>query len=215
MSGSEIFSAKQDRAKWFIDHADRVWRAHCEVAERYAARGRTLLTLATTMLGGSVVALGTGLGKISSLGLPLGWRVAVLVLSLAVVGVTLFYLVSAMAGILDSRRLSQKAEVLGRRDRVPPAAELPGEPPPKPGPVVAAQELFYSHATLEQIQRELDPLAFLTASKLLVAARDLERRNIRQRYRIQAAEQDLGKASVGVGLTLLVFLAILGLQILV
>ena len=186
-----------------MKHADRIWEAEREVAARYADRSKTLVTFASSVLGGTVVAMGLTLTR-TRMELPL-WAVLIFtVISLGLLGFCLFYLIRVPVFLLRSVVFPTQAENSYKQDIVGQLAEIErseqpvmetetsGESGAKTQRVpTASHELILPAEFLEYAGTKADSSTAIVAAQILQAAEELRERNLREKHRIQAGEESL------------------------
>lgn len=181
-----------------LNHADRIWEAEREVASRYADRSKTLVTFSSSVLGGTVVAMGLTLTRIDRLDLSL-WAIVILtIVNLVLLGCCLFYLMRVPIFLLRSVVFPIKAENSYQKDvTLPPlgsprgeVSQAHGETPPLRVPT-ASHELILPAEFLEYAAMKTESGTAIVAAQILQAAEELRERNLREKHRIQAGEESL------------------------
>lgn len=202
-----------------IEHADRVWEAEREVAARYFERSKTIVTFASGLLGGTVVAVALALGRATRLDLD-PWAVGVLLaLNLVVLGACVFFLLQVPVLLLHSVVFPFAAAMTLRKDLYKKLVELeacesqtemaafepPSRSPSKTDPEAgstnqrpmgfrapsASHELLLPVEFLEFASTNADSGMTIVSAQILQASEDLRARNLREKHRIQAGERAL------------------------
>lgn len=179
-------------------HADRIWEAEREVASRYADRSKTLVTFSSSVLGGTVVAMGLTLTRIDRLDLPLGAIIILAAINLGLLGCCLFYLMRVPVFLLRSVVFPTKAESSYQKGLTssPPGSArgdvsgVPSETPPLRVPT-ASHELILPAEFLEYAAMKTESGTAIVAAQVLQASEELRERNLREKHRIQAGEESL------------------------
>jgi len=188
-----------------VRHGDRLWEAEREVADRHADRVRVLVTLASTLVGGQVVALLKVLSDVTDAGLgAVLATIASLVLA-APVAFAAWKMLETLIFLLYSMRPPVEAADLHREDRKKAAGSDPGRPPDTPP--TASYELDLPEEFLEWAMEHSSEPEAIVFSQIAHAAGELRRRNLRERYRILAAERAF---AWGLRATLVFVLAFVG-----
>jgi hypothetical protein len=172
----------------FVAHAQRIWVAEKEIADRYAARARTLVTLASSVLGGTLLALGAVLIKLTdkAWAFPFGWRICAAALVVLAVVVASYFMLKVPILVLRSVRYPDEAKIQYWRDmgREREARRKTGEA----NRPTASYHLDLPEQFLDWVTVESDPALVVIGTQHLKAAEDLRARNRREKHRLQAGE---------------------------
>lgn len=197
-----------------IKHADRIWEAEREVASRYADRSKTLVTFSSSVLGGTVVAMGLTLTRIDRLDLPTWAIVALAIVNLVLLGCCLWYLMRVPVFALRSVVFPTQAEQTYQRSLTSghPGTERDKAPDDHPNistPLrvpTASHELILPPEFLDYAVMKIESGTAIVAAQILQAAEELRERNLREKHRIQAGEESL---TVGLRWVFVAIIAIL------
>ncbi|MEL6328176.1 MAG: hypothetical protein AAFR38_00820 [Planctomycetota bacterium] len=171
-----------------LEHADRGWKAEQDFAEKLSARSRTIATMSASLVGLLVIGLGAVFRGLATSDPPawLRWPVAILTAACAVIAGS--FLVRAIICLSVSKRYPERAIKLKQQDE---ESNPDGKPP------TASYGLRLRREVGEWAIENLDPRALLVAKSVFSSADDLRRRNLREKYRVQAAEDQFGKGLWG------------------
>ena len=175
-----------------LDHAERMWQAEQNVAERYASRTKLLTTQALTILGAITVAFSTIIINIKHDELTKTLSVSLFIFIL-LYALSIFNLVRSLARLLHSSQYPFKAAKEYRDQFMPTSGvetvETPeSEKPQTPKPSSSSCELALPNDYLKWLEDNVDPEILIVFSQITHAAKDLQNRNIRERFRIRSGE---------------------------
>lgn len=169
------------------EHAERMWQAEQRVAERYADRVKLITTQIIAVLAATTVAFSSLMINTRN-----DEKELLIIITLSVL--TLLYTLSAAFMILALSRLLHSSQYPMR------AAEeyfssMKGDQDqqgPK-SPPTASWELALPPEYLEWMSEELDPEIQSVVLQVLQAVKDLQNRNLKERFRIRAGESAMIK----------------------
>ena len=174
-----------------ISHADRMWCAEVENAERYAKRVRILIPVATTLAG---LILAGGLRAAAELSARVPWWVLLNWLILLVTSAVL--LLTGLWAVLFMRR----RESAGTEGEDGTTAD--NQRPPE---ITASYSLQLNESDIETAAEALSALSYQVFAHTLTAALNLRTRNVEERRRIRTSERFVAAGILAAIVTLVAY----------
>lgn len=175
-----------------LDHAERMWQAEQIVAERYASRIKLLTTQALTILGAITVAFSTIIVNTDPMDLTKPVLISFVILALFY-AISLLNLVRSLSRLLHSSQYPMKAasEYLSSVKQTSTVDTKTSKAPAItkiPKPSSSSCELALPNDYLDWLEANINPEILIVFSQITHAAKDLQNRNIRERFRIRSGE---------------------------